>query len=206
VVLVSGSGSNLQALLDAPARGLDLAGDVVLVVSDRPGAGGLDRAAAAGIPAAVVAMADHTDRPAWESALVDVVAAARPDLVVLAGFMRILSAAFVGRFRTVNVHPSLLPAFPGAHAPAEAVAWGVKLSGCTVHLVDEQVDHGPILAQAAVPVEPDDTAATLHARIQVLEHRLLPEAVAALCAGRVVVDGRRVTVHPPEPASQEPPP
>jgi phosphoribosylglycinamide formyltransferase-1 len=190
VVLISGSGSNLQALLDAG----DLGGDVVLVVSDREGAGGLDRAAAAGISSAVVPLGDHPDRTAWEGALIEVVAAAAPDLVVLAGFMKILTGAFVGRWPTVNVHPSLLPAFAGAHAPADAIEWGVKVSGVTVHYVDEQVDHGPIIAQQAVVVEADDTADTLHARIQTVEHRLFPEAVRAICHGRVAVDGRRVVL------------
>lgn len=205
-VLVSGSGSNLQALLDAAADGPGLAGDIVLVASDRPEALGLTRAAQAGIPTAAVAPRDHPDRTTWEAALVDVVAAAAPDLVVLAGFMKILSGAFVGRFRTVNVHPSLLPAFAGAHAPADAIAWGVKVSGVTVHLVDEEVDHGPIIAQEAVPVDPGDTADTLHARIQAVEHRLLPQVVRAMCQGRVHVDGRHVTVtpeHTRDPAPQQ---
>lgn len=192
-VLLSGSGSNLQALLDTP----ELAGTVVLVASDRADAFGLRRAADAGIPTATVAPGDHADRPAWEAALTEAVAAARPDLVVLAGFMRILSASFVGRWPTVNVHPSLLPAFAGAHAPADAVAWGVKVSGVTVHFVDEQVDHGPIIAQEAVALQHGDTAETLHARLQAVEHRLLPWCVAAICAGRVHVDGRHVTVDPP---------
>lgn len=187
VVLISGSGTNLQALIDA-----DLGGDIVLVAADRHGAGGLDRARAAGIEADTVALADHDDRPAWEDALAARIAAADPDLVVLAGFMRILTGKVVTRWPTVNVHPSLLPAFPGAHAPEEAIAWGVKVSGCTVHYVDEQVDHGPIIAQEAVPVEPGDTADTLHARIQAVEHRLLPEAVRNICTGRTTVDGRHV--------------
>lgn len=194
VVLISGSGSNLQALLDADDLG---GGRVVLVASDRAGVKGLDRAHAAGVPACVVAPSDHQDRAAWEAALADVVAEAGPDLVVLAGFMKILSAAFVERWTIVNVHPSLLPAFPGAQAPAEALAWGVKVTGATVHLVDEQVDHGPILGQRAVTVEPHDTVATLHARIQTVEHVLLPECVRALCAGRVVVEGRTTRILPP---------
>ncbi len=192
VVLISGSGSNLQAMLDAG----DLGGDIVLVVSDRTDAGGLVRAADADIPTAVVPLSDHADRGAWETALIDVVAEAAPDLVVLAGFMKILSGAFVGRWPTVNVHPSLLPAFAGAHAPADAIDWGVKVSGVTVHYVDEQVDHGPIIAQQAVPVEHGDTADTLHARIQVVEHQLFPEVVRAICQGRVTVHGRRVVVAP----------
>lgn len=189
-VLVSGAGSNLQALMDA-----DL-GQVVLVVSDRTGAGGLARADTAGIPTAVVRPEDCGDRAAWDARLVDVVGAARPDLVVLAGFMRILGPPFPRCFPTLNVHPSLLPAFPGAHAVREALAWGVKVTGCTVHFVDEQVDHGPIVAQEAVPVNLDDTPATLHARIQAVEHRLLPACVALACNDRLAVHGRHVKVLP----------
>lgn len=199
-MLISGSGSNLQALLDAA----DLGGAIVLVASDNPAAGGLARARAAGVPTAAVAVADHPDRATWEGALADVVAGAAPDLVVLAGFMKILSAAFVGRWPVLNVHPSLLPAFAGAHAPADALAWGVKVSGVTVHFVDEQVDHGPIVAQEAVEVRSDDTEATLHARIQAVEHRLLPAVVAAVCRGCVTVAGRHVTVHA-EPPNEQPP-
>jgi phosphoribosylglycinamide formyltransferase 1 len=190
VVLVSGSGTNLQALLDDE----ELGPEVVLVVSDRPEAGALLRAEAAGVPTVTHVLTDFPDRPTWEAALTEDVAAAAPDLVVLAGFMRILSAAFVGRFRTVNIHPSLLPAFPGAHAVRDALEWGVKITGCTVHLIDEQVDHGPILAQQAIAVEDGDDEATLHARIKGVEHLLLPEAVRALAAGRVAVAGRRVRI------------
>ncbi|MEE8603264.1 phosphoribosylglycinamide formyltransferase [Euzebya tangerina] len=192
VVLISGSGSNLQALLDSP----DLGGEIVLVASDTPDAGGLARAVDAGVPATSVRLADHPDRRTWEAALQDQVAAVRPDLVVLAGFMKILSGTFVSTWPTVNVHPSLLPAFAGAHAPADALEWGVKVSGVTVHYVDEEVDHGPIIAQRAVPVLDDDTVATLHGRIQQQEHILLPEVVAAICAGRVTRTGRRVTIAP----------
>ncbi|MPZ87580.1 MAG: phosphoribosylglycinamide formyltransferase [Nitriliruptorales bacterium] len=191
VVLVSGAGSNLQALLDA-----DLGGRVVLAASDRAGAGGLARAAAAGVDTAVVTPGDCPDRAAWDARLADVVGAAQPDLVVLAGFMRILGAQFPQRFPTLNVHPSLLPAFPGAHAVPEALAWGVKVTGCTVHFVDEQVDQGPIVAQEAVPVKPDDTPATLHARIQAVEHRLLPACVALACHDRLAIHGRHVKVLP----------
>lgn len=191
VVLLSGAGSNLAALLAA-----DPGGEVVLVVSDREGAGGLDLARGAGIPTAVVRPADHVDRPAWDGALLNVVAAARPDLVVLAGFMRILGPAFPRHFPTLNVHPSLLPAFPGAHAVEEALAWGVKVTGCTVHFVDELVDHGPVVAQEAVPVEPGDTPESLHARIKAVEHRLLPACTALFCADRLAVDGRGVKVLP----------
>ena len=192
VVLVSGHGSNLQALLDAAAeRGSGMT--VVLVGADRPGAFGLERARRAGVDTAVVRPADHPDRPSFDLALRDLVAAARPDVVCLAGFMRILGPAFVGAFpdRILNTHPSLLPAFRGAHAVRDALAYGVKVTGCTVHLVDEQVDHGPVLFQAAVPVEPGDDEDRLHGRIKQEEHRLLPLAVRLVAEGRVRVEGRR---------------
>jgi len=193
-VLVSGAGSNLAALLDANAD--TLGGRIVLVLSDRDGAGALALAAGAGVPAAVVPPADHADRRAWDAAVLAAVEAVEPDLVVLAGFARILGPTFPRRFPTLNVHPSLLPAFPGAHAVAEALAWGVRLTGCTVHFVDEQVDHGPVVAQEAVPIEPGDTAERLHARIKAVEHRLLPACVALACAARLVVDGRHVKILP----------
>ena len=189
VVLVSGHGSNLQALLDAGMP-------VVLVAADRPGAYGLERARRAGVDTAVVRPADHPDRPAFDLALRELVAGARPDVVCLAGFMRILGPAFVRAFpdRIVNTHPSLLPAFRGAHAVRDAIAYGVKLTGCTVHLVDEEVDHGPVLFQAAVPVEPGDDEDRLHERIKREEHRLLPLAVRLVAEGRVQVEGRRARV------------
>jgi phosphoribosylglycinamide formyltransferase 1 len=193
VVLISGSGSNLQALLDAE----DLGGEIVLVASDKPEATGLDRARRAGVPTVAVAPGDHPDRPAWEAALAAAVAHAEPDLVVLAGFMKILSGAFVTRWPTINVHPSLLPAFAGGRAVDEALAWGAKITGCTVHFVDEEVDHGPIISQAAVDIAPEDDRASLHAKIQRLEHRLLPEAVRLFCAGRLSVDDRIVRIAAP---------
>ena len=195
VVLVSGHGSNLQALLDAAAeRGSGMT--VVLVGADRPGAFGLERARRAGVDTAVVRPADHPDRASFDLALRDLVAAARPDVVCLAGFMRILGPAFVGVFpdRILNTHPSLLPAFRGAHAVRDALAYGVKVTGCTVHLVDEQVDHGPVLFQAAVPVEPGDDEDRLHGRIKQEEHRLLPLAVRLVAEGRVRVEGRRARI------------
>ena len=195
VVLVSGQGSNLKALLDAAAEpGSRMA--VVLVAADRPEAYGLERARLAGVEVAVVRPADHPDRPAFDRALRDLVAAAQPDAVCLAGFMRILGPDFVRAFpdRIVNTHPSLLPAFRGAHAVRDALAYGVKVSGCTVHLVDEEVDHGPVLFQAAVPVQDDDDEDRLHERIKREEHRLLPAAVRLVAGGRVRVDGRRTRV------------
>jgi phosphoribosylglycinamide formyltransferase 1 len=198
-VLVSGHGSNLQALLDAAAApGSGMA--VVLVAADRPDAFGLERARRAGVDTAVVRPADHPDRRAFDLALRDRVAAARPDVVCLAGFMRILGPAFVRAFpdRIVNTHPSLLPAFRGAHAVRDALAYGVKVTGCTVHLVDEEVDHGPVLFQAAVPVEPGDDEDRLHERIKAQEHRLLPLAVRLLAQGRVRVEGRRALIAEPQ--------
>jgi phosphoribosylglycinamide formyltransferase 1 len=193
-VLVSGHGSNLQALIDAaaePAYGAR----VVLVVSDRPGAYGLERARRHGIDTAVVRLEDHPDRPSFDRALRDLVAAARPDVVCLAGFMRILGPEFVRAFpnRIVNTHPSLLPAFRGAHAVRDALAYGVRITGCTVHLIDEEVDHGPVLFQAPVPVLDGDDEASLHERIKREEHRLLPAAARLVAAGRVRVDGRRAS-------------
>ncbi len=189
-VLASGSGSNLQALLGAA----DLGGEIVLVASDRHDAGALERAAAAGVETALVAFGDYRDRAAWDAALRERVAAARPDLVVLAGFMRILSADWPRAWPMLNTHPSLLPAFPGARAVEASLAHGVKVTGATVHFVVEEVDAGPIVAQEAVTVRPDDDAATLHERIKAVEHRLLPEAVRLFCAGRLELEGRHVRV------------
>jgi phosphoribosylaminoimidazolecarboxamide formyltransferase/IMP cyclohydrolase len=192
VVLVSGQGTNLQALIEAganPAYGARVA----LVVSDRAEAQGLERARLAGIQTALVCLEDHPDRPSFDRAIRDVVAAARPDVVCLAGFMRILGPEFVRAFpnRIVNTHPSLLPAFPGAHAVRDTLAHGVRVTGCTVHLVDEEVDHGPVLLQAAVPIEDGDDEQRLHERIKVQERRLLPAAARLVADGRVRLVGRR---------------
>ncbi len=186
VVLVSGRGSNLAALLDAIDAGR-CAATVVAVLADRP-APALERAADRGIATATVPFR-RGDRDAWSAELADAVQAYAPDLVVLAGFMRVLAPSFVGRFRRriLNVHPSLLPAFPGARAPEQALAAGVAITGCTVHLVDEGVDTGPILAQAAVPVAADDDVATLHERIRRAEHRLLPAVVGAVASGTLAL-------------------
>ena len=193
-VLVSGNGTNLQALIDAQTRGALAPGEIAVVVSNTPEAPALARAAAAGIPAVVV---DHRglDRVAFEDRLLAALAAHAVEAVVLAGFMRVLTAQFVERFphRIVNTHPSLLPAFPGKDAPAQAIAHGVKLSGVTIHFVDASLDGGPIIEQVAVPVRADDTAATLHARIQHIEYQLLPEVVRRLAAGQLSCQGRVVT-------------
>ena len=191
-VLASGSGTNLQALLDDPAVGPAVA----LVVSDRSEAKALDRARSAGVRAVHLDPAGHPSREAHDRDLLGLLRAASIDLVCLAGYMRILSPELVRAFwgRMVNVHPSLLPAFPGAHAVRDALAWGARVTGCTVHLVDEEVDHGPILAQEAVAILADDDEETLHARIQEVEHRLYPAMVRALLEGRVRIEGRRAVL------------
>ena len=195
-VLVSGSGTNLQALLDAIATDDDFAAEVVVVGSDVAEAGGLDRARTAGIESFAEPLADHPDRATWEAALRADLEAHDIEVVVLAGFMRILSAAFLDGWpgRVINTHPSLLPAFRGANAVGEALEHGVKVTGSTVHLVDEEVDHGPNVAQQAVAIEDGDTEDTLHARIKAVEHELLPACVKLLSQGRLVVDGRHVRV------------
>ncbi len=193
-VLISGSGSNLQAILDARSADPLFPAAPVVVISDRHGAGGLLRATAAGVPTEVVRWADHPSREAFTSALCDLLDRFGVELVVLAGFMRILSTEAVERFpdAILNIHPALLPAFPGAHAVEEALTFGVKQTGVTVHFVDEQVDHGPIIAQQAVPVFDTDTVETLHARLQAIEHQLYPECVAAAAAGNLSISGRTV--------------
>jgi len=192
-VLVSGQGTNLQALIDAQARGELAPATLALVISNKPGVPALSRAQAAGIPAIVV---EHRgrDRVPFEDALLAELARHGVEAVVLAGFMRVLTSHFLDRYplRIVNTHPSLLPAFPGVDASAQAVAHGVKLSGVTVHFVDASLDGGPIIAQVAVPVLPDDDAASLHARIQREEHRVLPEVVRRLAAGQLSCQGRLV--------------
>lgn len=195
-VLVSGSGSNLLALLEAERAGALAPGELAVVVSNRPGVLALERAAAFGKPAHVVDHRGFGDRQDFERALLHVLEEHRVEAVILAGFMRVLTATFTERFprRILNTHPSLLPAFPGAHAPAEALAHGVKLSGVTVHFVDDTLDGGPIIAQRAVPVEDDDDATSLHRRIQSVEHLLLPEVVAQLARGQLVCEGRKVQV------------
>ena len=196
-VLASGRGSNLQAILDACAQpGFPAA--VRVVVADRERAPALDRARAAGVEALWINPKDFDDREAFDRALAAALEARGVELVCHAGYMRILSPAYVRAFagRALNVHPSLLPAFPGLHAQRQALAHGVKVSGATIHVVDEGVDTGPIVLQAAVPVEPGDTEETLAARILVQEHRLYPEAIRLVAEGRVTIQGRRVQVRP----------
>jgi phosphoribosylglycinamide formyltransferase-1 len=189
VVLVSGAGTNLQALIDAaadPAYGVRIAA----VGADRDQIEGLARARRAGIPTFVCRVADYPTRQEWDVALASQVAAYRPELVVLAGFMKLAGPAFLTQFggRTVNTHPALSPSFPGVHGPEDALEYGVKVTGCTLFVVDAGVDTGPIVAQRAVPVHADDTVKTLHERIKTAERQMLVD-----CVGRMVRNGFSVT-------------
>ncbi len=200
-VLASGGGTNLQALLDAcAARRVDA--EVALVLSNVPEAGALARAARAGVPTSCLPSKGVTDRAAYDEAVVASLREARVELVCLAGYMRLVTPAFLRAFgpspstrgcpRVVNIHPALLPSFPGLHAQRQALQAGVRISGCTVHFVDEGTDTGPVITQAAVPVLDDDTEATLAARILEQEHRLYPQAIQWIAEGRLSLDGRRV--------------
>lgn len=193
VVLVSGAGSNLQALLDAcadPSYGAV----VVAVGADRDATEGQARADRAGIPTFVKRVQDFTTREHWDRATAETVAGFEPDLLVLAGFMKLVGAEFHSRFggRIVNTHPALSPSFPGMHGPADALAYGVKVTGCTLFVVDDGVDTGPILAQRAVPVSDDDTAESLHERIKVAEREMLVESVGRLAREGFTLTGRQV--------------
>jgi phosphoribosylglycinamide formyltransferase 1 len=195
VVLVSGTGSNLEALLAAhqvPAFGARVVG----VISDRSDIRALEIARAAGVPTAVVSLRDFEDRAAWDVALTEAVAVFSPDVVVLAGFMKLVGPPFLARFenRVVNTHPALLPSFPGAHGVRDALAYGVTVSGCSVIVVDGGIDAGPILAQEAVPVMPDDDESSLHERIKVVERRLLVDVVGRIAREGLTVDGRRARI------------
>jgi phosphoribosylglycinamide formyltransferase-1 len=202
-VLISGRGSNLGAILSAIDEGT-LPARVALVVSNKPDAAGLGRAASAGIPTRVVPHGDYPDRAAFDAALVAVLREAAVDVVVLAGFMRLLTPVFLDAFldRVVNIHPALLPAFPGVDAQAQALAYGVRVTGCTVHFVDAGTDTGPVIAQAAVPIFEGDDRESLAARILPREHELLVRALTWIVAGKVEVmppatPGRRATVRVP---------
>jgi len=181
VVLASGIGSTLQAVLDA-TRDPAFGADIVAVGTDRDGARAQERAEAAGIPVFTVRLKDFAERADFDAAVGDAIASYAPDLVVLAGYMKVLGPAVVRRFPIVNTHPSLLPAFPGGHAIADALEYGVKVSGVSVHWVDEGVDTGPVIRAVRVPVEAGDTPETLRARVQAVEHRLLPDVVKELVA------------------------
>lgn len=191
-VLASGEGTNLQAILDDPV----LRPRVAMVVSDRPAAGALRRAERAGVRAEFLDPAARPERTAFDRALLNLLAVERIDVLALAGFMRILGTDVVAAFpgRILNVHPALLPSFPGATAVADALAWGAKVTGVTVHVVDEQVDHGPIVFQEAIPVLDDDDWDSLEARVHGVEHRLLPAALKAMLERRIRIEGRRVVV------------
>lgn len=191
-VLASGTGTNLQALLDDPHVGHS----IVLVVSDKPGAAALDRARARAIKPVVLEPGHYPSRDAFDQALTSLLEEEAIEFVLLAGYMRIVGAVTVRAFRDriLNVHPSLLPAFPGGNAVADALAWGVHVTGTTVHVVDEEVDHGPIVLQEPVLVLPEDDERSLHLRIQEVEHRLFPQAARLLAEGRLKIEGRLVHI------------
>ncbi len=195
-VLASGSGTNLQALIDAAARGELGPARLTVVGANLAGCGALERAAKAGIPTFVRSHKDFADREAFDRALLDELRRHEVETVVLAGFMRILTPAFLSAFpgRVLNIHPALLPSFPGTHAQKQAFDYGVRFSGCTVHFVDSGTDTGPIIAQAAVPVLDSDDEEALRLRILAEEHRLFPAVLRALAEGRVSLQGRRVRV------------
>lgn len=190
VVLVSGSGTLLQALLDAH----DLPAEVVAVGTDRADCTGLDRARSAGVATFVEPVRAHADRSAWDLALADRIREYAPDLVVTAGFMKILGPATLGAVTVLNTHPALLPAFPGAHGVRDALEHGVRVTGSTAHLVDAGVDTGPIIEQRTVTISDEDTEESLHERIKVVEREMLVDVVAAMAAGGWQVDGRRVHI------------
>jgi phosphoribosylglycinamide formyltransferase-1 len=194
-VLASGRGSNFQALIDAARAGYFPAA-IARLITDNPDSYAIRRAKDAGIPVSVLDFASFPDRAAYEAALMEEMEACDPDLFVLAGYMRILPSAIVRAFpgRILNIHPALLPSFPGLHAPRQAVEYGVKVSGCTVHFVDEGTDTGPVIIQRCVPVEEGDDEESLAARILVEEHRILAEAVRLFLEGRVRLVGRRVEI------------
>ena len=201
-VLVSGRGSNLRAICEAIDKGRCDA-RVAAVVSDRKSAAALGFAEARSIPTRVVPLRKGADRARWNEDLTDIVASFDPDLIVLAGFMKILGPPLLNRFpgKIINVHPALLPSFPGHSGPKDALEGGVRISGCTVHVVDGGVDTGPIIAQAAVPVLEDDTPETLHERIQVQEHRLLPTVVHRIARGEIQLSPLRVSTTSSDPTS-----
>ena len=196
-ILCSGRGSNLASIIEAIERG-EIPAEIAVVIADKRDAYALERARAKGIPAVAVVYRDYAERADFERAMLDELQAHGVTLVILAGFMRILSPVFVHAYtgRILNIHPALLPSFPGAHAHRDALAYGVKVSGCTVHFVDEGMDSGPIILQASVPVTEDDTEETLAARVLEQEHRIFPEAIKLYVEDRLRTDGRRVHILP----------
>ena len=204
-VLISGSGTNLQAILDRIADG-SLDCRVALALSNRAGARGLARAAAAGVPTRVIPHRDFASRETFDAALVEALQAAGVELVVLAGFDRLITPVLLGAFpqRVMNIHPALLPSFKGLHAQRQAVEYGVRVAGATVHFVDDATDHGPIILQGAVGVAPDDTEETLAARILTVEHVIYPQAIQLFAEGRLAIEGRHVRIRGPQPPLMAP--
>ena len=196
-VLCSGRGSNLASIIEAIERG-EIRAEIAVVIADKADAYALERAREKGIPAVAVVYRDYAERADFERALLTELHAHGVTLVVLAGFMRILSPVFVHAYtgRILNIHPALLPSFPGAHAHRDVLAYGVKVSGCTVHFVDEGMDSGPIILQASVPVQEGDTEEALAARVLAQEHRIFPEAIKLYVEGRLRTDGRKVHILP----------
>ena len=201
-VLISGSGTNLQAILDRIAAGT-LQARIGVVIANRATAAGLERARAAGVPTRVLDHRAYAPREAYDAALVEALRAAQVELVVLAGFDRLVTGVLLGAFpgRVMNIHPALLPAFPGLHAQRQALEYGVRIAGATVHFVDEETDHGPIILQGAIVVAPDDTEETLARRILDVEHELYPAAIQLFAEGRLSIDGRSVRISRERPAS-----
>ncbi len=199
-VLASGGGTNLQSLIDQ-CRAEQIDAEIVLVLSNNPTAGALQRAEHAGLKQTCINHRDFSDRQSYDQAVVAELLKAEVELVVLAGFMRIISEVFLAAFpqRIINIHPSLLPAFPGVHVQQKALAYGARFSGCTVHFVDGGVDTGPIIAQAVVPILTGDTEESLSARILQQEHKLYPHAIQLIAAGRVSIDGRLVQIADAQP-------
>lgn len=202
--LASGGGTNLQTIIDRCQNG-SLQAEVVLVISNNPDAGALDRARQAGIPALCIDHRQYENREDFDREIVKALQKAGADTIVLAGFMRIVTETMLEAFpqRVLNIHPALLPAFPGLHVQRKAIEYGARFAGCTVHFVDGGVDTGPIIAQAVVPVLDDDTEQSLAARILVEEHRIYPHAIQLLAEGRLKVTGRRVIIDPPLPTPQD---
>lgn len=200
VILISGRGSNMQAVVEAAIPGARIAA----VLSNRPDAAGLAWAAEQGIPTAALNHRDYPDRAAFDQAMMQLIDGYAPDLVLLAGFMRILTPEFCARYtgRLINIHPSLLPAFPGLHTHQRALDEGCRVAGCTIHFVTAELDNGPIIAQGVVPVLEGDNADALAARVLAVEHRLLPQAVADFVAGRLHIEGKRVRNQRPAAAAE----
>ena len=203
-VLASGRGSNFQAVINAIARG-EIPASCCGLITDNPGAYAIERAKKAGIPVYIVDYGAYPAKEAYEQALCRVMKDLSADLYILAGYMRILGGGIVKHFhgRLMNIHPALLPGFPGLHAQRQALGYGVKVSGCTVHFVDEGMDSGPVIVQACVRVEEEDDEESLSARILALEHRCLPEAIRLFCEDRLMIDGRRVRILPGSATSPE---